>query len=342
MQRDGDKPDNRLQDIPSPRPPNDGQLYSQTFSESKKEADTSLQLPPFSQIDQSVLELLPPDIVSEIIDANKALEELKNRDYLERKTALAITSRMQRPDGGQSHRTTKRGKSKPKNSFLELPPQSQLDRSVLESLPEDILAEISHAYGQELQQKSLKNQFSSPPTSLPLVTLGDAVSPTGEAPISDCAEVNNRHGYRLKQPENISSMTMAITDDALDCGQPTAAKKTVYDGYDTMLQNITRSIDSGPSCWSLSCSLLSVGSSIPIHDERDLSVLQPVIMKCCLLLTDHIRAIASHDLEEVYLILCSLKRLGRNCKLWRAVQEFTIPSAKDIVCELHGGKLNFD
>ncbi|CAM6091007.1 unnamed protein product [Calypogeia fissa] len=343
-QREGGKSDSEPLAILDWKTPDAVQQHGQTVSETKGKESTSLELPPFSQIDPSVLDCLPPEIVAEIIDANKAQEELKNRENSEGQTEALPqnTSGMQRPPDGQRHAKTKKGKTKPKNSFLQLPPQSMLDPSVLESLPEDILAELNQAYGQEFKQKSSRSQLSKPPPNLPQAFSGDAVSQKEKTQVNIRVSSRNSCGsiQSVKQPENINSISESIEENLLDFGQPKSEKETVY--YHTMLQNIVESINSGQSSRSLSSSLLALGSCMHIQDGRDSFALQQFANQCFQLLIGYVRAIAARDLEEVHLIILFLKRLGSTSNLWRTVQELTIAAAKDVISELYGGELSID
>lgn len=284
------------QAIPDRRAPKDLQPSSRTITESKRESSTSLELPPFCEIDPSVLEFLPADIVAEIMKADKAREKPKNKDHLDRVARVQpqVTPGVQRPSGGQLNGRTKRGTTKPRNGFLELPPQSQLDPSVLESLPDDIRAEINHAYEQELKQKPSAAQRLRPLPNPPSATPGASVSLMEKTQINNRAEVNES----LQQHESISGEPNL-------CGQPQSAKRTVCED---MFWNVIEGMISGPSCKSLSSGLLCLRPSRPPQEKRDAALSENSVKQCSQLLIDHVRAIAPKDLEEVHLILLYLKR----------------------------------
>jgi uncharacterized protein YqgV (UPF0045/DUF77 family) len=53
---------------------------------------------------------------------------------------------------------------------------------------------------------------------------------------------------------------------------------------------------------------------------------QTVIQSCVELVKQYTQLTVAHDVEEVYLVMRIMKRMGRKSSLWKAVEDLAVPS----------------
>jgi hypothetical protein len=64
---------------------------------------------------------------------------------------------------------------------------------------------------------------------------------------------------------------------------------------------------------------------------------QTVIQSCVELVKQYTQLTVAHDVEEVYLVMRIMKRMGRKSSLWKAVEDLAVPSIQVIVGACYGG-----
>lgn len=64
---------------------------------------------------------------------------------------------------------------------------------------------------------------------------------------------------------------------------------------------------------------------------------QTVIQSCVELVKQYTQLTVVHDVEEVYMVMRIMKRMGGKSSLWKAVEDLAVPSIQVIVGACYGG-----
>lgn len=340
-----------------------GRLQSWGKKTDKKPASAPMGLPPISEIDPSVLASLPPEILAEIQEAyGELLSHPLPRPSKSKGSSSTVhsfspkkmdnvtlnnkveqmTHRGQKCKSGQTGERKELGlqpgepsglASENDSEIMALPPASQLDPSVMEALPLAMRRELEQEYKRQRPDGRPRPQLPKP------LKVKQQASKSARS-LSTC--VQDSHGPSSSESAvKKQAIELALLDD-LWLGSPpkwvTLFKGTKVAGLNSLQllsEHYVAGMSSSKCLSSIFLSLLPclMEDSGPTTQTE----VQTVIQSCVELVKQYTQLTVAHDVEEVYLVMRIMKRMGGKSSLWKAVEDLAVPSIQVIVGACYGG-----
>ncbi|KAH9564768.1 hypothetical protein CY35_04G041900 [Sphagnum magellanicum] len=340
-----------------------GRLQSWGKKTDKKPASAPMGLPPISEIDPSVLASLPPEILAEIQEAyGELLSHPLPRPSKSKESSSTIhsfspkkmdnvtlnnkveqmTHRGQKCKSGQTGERKELGlqrgepsglASENDSEIMALPPASQLDLSVMEALPLAMRRELEQEYKRQRPDGRQRPQVPKP------LKVKQQASKSARS-LSAC--VQDSHGPSSSESAvKKQAIELAPLDD-LWLGSPpkwvTLFKGTKVAGLNSLQllsEHYVAGMSSSKCLSSIFLSLLPclMEDSGPTTQTEA----QTVIQSCVELVKQYTQLTVAHDVEEVYMVMRIMKRMGGKSSLWKAVEDLAVPSIQVIVGACYGG-----
>ncbi|KAH6558045.1 hypothetical protein KP509_1Z081200 [Ceratopteris richardii] len=324
----------------------------QPFMSKEKERQNVSSLPHYSELDQSVLQSLPPEIIAELDNAysgaviqnltsfkthvtGKRFEEQESFPSIPLQNILSNTCNekedhfgvqsnlIQSLDPKQSVGRTQTssfrdGNGEPDLSSLSL---SQVDIATLEELPYDVREDIL---------RSLKTHKSN---ALELVT--EVVENSNESDKQELLLSGGSSGLLHCHQE---AQLVGLWDG--DPPKWIELSKNLQGAGAAFLQHISKAFYAHEHPESLSCILRDAMHLreflMPMHLDQAWE--ESMSFRCCLeLFKQYLLSKISDDLEEVYIILHTVKRLATEAIFWKRIVQILVPFIQESVKDIYGG-----